>query len=111
MAFEVSLPSRFGDLAALAGVWALPTELERNRQRYRASIDDIQVLYDTVLARMEAIMEHLNRFPIEDLPPAEQRLLNLALALAEVAPAIEFYRQPSVIDGYDTERFVPRSGQ
>ena len=108
---DVSLPSGFGDLAALAATWALPTELERNRQRYRASIGDIQVFYDTMLARMDPIMEHLNRFPSEDLPPAEQRLLNLALALAEVAPAIEFYRQPSVIDGYDTERFVPRNGQ
>jgi hypothetical protein len=37
--------------------------------------------------------------------------MNLALALAEVAPAIEFYKQPAVIDGYDPTRFVPRSGQ
>jgi hypothetical protein len=107
----MSLPDGFGDLAALASVWALPTELERNRQRHRASIDDIQRFYDTMLARMDAIMEHLNRFRLDDLPEAEQRLLFLALALAEVAPAIEFYRQPSVIDGYDSERFVPRGGQ
>ena len=108
---ERSLPDGFGDLAGLASAWALPTELERNRQRYRASIDDIQRFYDTMLARMDAIMEHLNRFRVDALPAAEQRLLYLALALAEVAPAIEFYRQPAVIDGYDTERFVPRTGQ
>lgn len=108
---EASLPSGFNDLSALASVWALPTELERNRQRHRASIEEIQLFYDAMLARMDAIMEHLNRFKIEDLPAAERQLLQLALALAEVAPAIEFYRQPAVIDGYDTERFVPRSGQ
>jgi hypothetical protein len=108
---ESPLPDGFGDLAAFASVWALPTELERNRQRHRATIEDIQRFYDAMLARMDAIMEHLNRYRLDDLPAAERRLLDLALSLAEVAPAIEFYRQPSVIDGYESQRFVPRSGQ
>jgi hypothetical protein len=56
-------------------------------------------------------MSHLNRFAMDDLPPGERRLLDLTLSLAEVAPAIEFYKQPAVIDGYDSRRFVPRSGQ
>jgi hypothetical protein len=108
---ESLLPEGFGDLEALARVWALPTELERNRQRYAASIEDIQRFYETMFARMDAIMAHLNGYRLDDLPESGQRLMNLALALAEVAPAIEFYKQPAVIDGYDPTRFVPRSGQ
>lgn len=108
---ETLLPDAFGDLDALARIWALPTELERNQQRHRASIAAIQLFYDTMLARMDAVMAHLERFRLDELPEAEQRLLCMTLSLAEVAPAIEFYRQPSVIDGYESQRFVPRSGQ
>jgi hypothetical protein len=35
------------------------------------------------------------------------RLFLLSLSLAEVAPAIENFNQPSVIDGYDFKRFIP----
>jgi hypothetical protein len=108
---EPLLPTGFGDLEALARDWALPTERERSLRRYRASIAEIQHFYDAMLARVDAAMEHLNRFALDDLPAAEKRLLDLALSLAEIAPAIEFYKQPAVIDGYDPQRFAPRSGQ
>ena len=32
-------------------------------------------------------------------------LMYLLLSLAEIAPAIEFYNQPAVIDGYESARF------
>jgi hypothetical protein len=105
------LPNGFGDLEAFARDWALPTERERNLQRHRASIVEINAFYEAMLERIDAVMSHLNRFAMDDLPPSEQRLLDLALSLAEVAPAIEFYKQPAVIDGYDSRRFIPRSGQ
>ena len=31
----------------------------------------------------------------------------LTLSLAEVAPAVEKFNQPTVIDGFDFKRFVP----
>lgn len=108
---DTPLPQGFGDLEALARDWALPTERERTQRRYAASIAEIQRFYDAMLARVDAVMEHLNRFAMNELPAPEKRLLDLALSLAEIAPAIEFYKQPAVIDGYDPLRFVPRSGQ
>ena len=108
---DALLPDGFGDLEAFARDWALPTERERNAQRHRASIAEIKAFYDAMLERIDAVMAHLNRFEMDGLPPCEQRLLDLALSLAEVAPAIEFYKQPAVIDGYDSRRFVPRPGQ
>ena len=100
------LPNEFKDLEPFAG-WALPTERERNHKRLNSEMSEIQSLYDTVLPRMEAIMGYLNKFPIDSMPEDMQRLLNLTLSLAEVAPAVEFYQQPRVIDGFPAERFVP----
>ena len=108
---DARLPEGFGDLEVFARIWALSTERERSAQRYGASIAEIRAFYEGMLERIDAVMAHLNRFAMDALPPAEQRLLDLALALAEVAPAIEFYKQPAVIDGYDPQRFVPRLGQ
>ncbi len=100
------LPKEFKDLEPFAD-WALRTERERNHKRLNSEMSEIQSLYDTVLPRMEAIMEYLNKFPIDDMAEEEQRLLNITLSLAEVAPAVEFYKQPGVIDGFPAERFVP----
>ena len=101
-----SLPEEFKDLEPFSG-WALPTERDRNHKRLNSEMSEIQSLYDTVLPRMEAIMEYLNKFPINSMPEDAQRLLNLTLSLAEVAPAVEFYQQARVIDGSPAERFVP----
>jgi hypothetical protein len=108
---ETLLPEGFGDLERFARDLALASERERSAQRNRASIEEIRVFYEAMLGRMDAVMAHLNGFALDALPPAEKRLLDLALSLAEVAPAIEFYKQPAVIDGYDPQRFVPRPGQ
>lgn len=101
-----SLPGEFKDLEPFAG-WALPTERERNHKRLTSEMSEIQSLYDTLLPRMEAIMEYLNKFPFDGMPEDARRLLDLTLSLAEVAPAVEFYQQPGVIDGFPAERFVP----
>jgi hypothetical protein len=37
----------------------------------------------------------------------DENLLFLTLALAEIAPAVEFYRQAAVIEGFDALRFLP----
>ena len=72
---------------------------------------EIRALYDTVLPRMEAILDYFNPLPLDTLPDDAQRLLHLTLALAEVAPAVELFNQPLVTDGYDPERFIPAQGQ
>lgn len=100
------LPDEFKDLERFAG-WALPTEGERNHKRLHSEMSEIQSLYDTMVPRMGAIMEYLNAFLIDDMPEDAQRLFHLTLSLAEVAPAVEFYQQPRVIDGFPAERFVP----
>ncbi len=63
--------------------------------------------YDTMLPRMETIMEHLNQFPLDQLPPDAERLFHMSLSLIEVSMAVELFKQPGVIHGFDVSRFVP----
>lgn len=101
------LPEQFKELEPFVGVWALATERERNRKRLSSTMEEIRAFYDAMVPRMEAIMEYLNRFPLEQMPEEARRLFYLSLSLAEVANAVEFYGQPGVIDGFDPERFLP----
>jgi hypothetical protein len=54
---------------------------------------------------LDAVFDYLNPMGM-DLPEDAQRLSNLALMFAEVAPAVEFYQQPAVIDGFGPDGFV-----
>jgi len=100
-----SLPAAFADLQPLADRYALPTERERHTERLKGPFEDLKALYDAVLPRLDAIHVHLKQYPWPDLPPAEQSLLNLALALMEVSLAVESHGQPTVPFGFDHTRF------
>ena len=100
------LPPDFEDLEPYAD-WALPGEASRGRKRTSSPMQEIQSFYDAMLPRMEAVMGYLNAFPLNELSAEAQRLMNMVLSLAEIGPAVEFYGEPAVIDGFPTERFVP----
>lgn len=104
---DQTLPQGFQDLERFVGAWSLASERERNRQRLSSSMEEIQELYNTLLPRMDEVISYLNQQPLNDMPEDARRLFNLSLALAEIAPAVEFYKQPEVIDGFPPDRFVP----
>ena len=108
------LPEPFQDLEPFVESWALTTETQRNQKRISSPMTEIQTFYDAMMPRMEAILAYLSQFPITNMPedvatlPAEaRRLLYLSMAMAEAAGAVEMYQHPSVIDGFDPQRFVP----
>jgi hypothetical protein len=103
---EAVLPDAFAALQPFVSVWALPTETERNIRRHQAPMADIVAFSDAMLTQVDAIVAYLNGFDVNALPPEAATLMQLLLSLAEVAPVIEFYRQPSVVDGYDPRRFT-----
>lgn len=104
---EERLPAGFQDFEPFVGKWALATERERNRTRLSSSMAEIQELYDALLPRMEEIIGYLNQFPLDNLPAAAKPLFHLSLSLAEIAPAVELFKQPEVVDGFPADRFVP----
>ncbi|MBV1928862.1 MAG: hypothetical protein KUG81_05055 [Gammaproteobacteria bacterium] len=100
------LPADFQDLEQFLP-WSLNTERERNRKRLASTMPEIQAFYDVMLARVEAALEYLNEFPLNDMPVAEKNLMNLTLMLAESANAVELFKtEPGVIDGFESERFI-----
>lgn len=100
------LPEGFEDLARFTDRWLKPTENARHRTRLAASAEELKDLYDTLLPRMEAILQHLDRHDIHALPEAEQNLMGLALAFIEVSAAVEvFGGSPTVPYGFDPERW------
>ena len=102
---ESSLPAAFHDLEQW-GAWSLATEPERSKKRQTSSMQEIRAFYDALLARAGEILSYVEQFPLDKMPPDAQRLFYLTLSLAEVAPAVELFGQPSVIDGYDINRFT-----
>lgn len=97
------LPSAFADLESWAA-WSLPTEAQRSARRQSVGFAEIEAFYHAMLARIDAALAHLNQSPVDTLPEAEQRLMDLCLSLAEVAPAVEQFRQAQVVDGFAIER-------
>lgn len=103
------LPDGFAELERFVNTWALNSEQQRNHKRLASSIEEIKDFYDTMLRHMEALLNHLTRFRLQDLPQPERRLLHLALSLMEVAPAAEIYSSPDVPDAIEAHRFIIRS--
>jgi len=101
------LPEPFRDLEPLAPHWSLGRESDRMEQRLASTMAEITEFYDAIMPRMDAILAHLNEHPLDAMPDDARRLLWLTLSLAEIAPAVHFYGQPSVINGFDARQFRP----
>lgn len=99
------LPSEFADLEPLAAEWALPTEAKRAAKRHASDIAYIQTFYDSLLPRLDDVLSYLAKVPLDNLSDSQKRLLDLSLAFCEIATAVELYRQPAVVDGFEPSRF------
>ena len=99
------LPKEFADLEKFIE-WALPTSTQRNRKRLSSSMEDIQRFYDAIQPRIESVLAYLDDFALNEMPADARRLMQLALALAEVSDAVELFHAPGVTGGCDPTRFV-----
>lgn len=107
---ETRLPAQFRDLERWMA-WSLATEQERSDKRQASTMTEIQAFYAAMLARMEEVLQYLEQFALDALPEDATRLFYLTLSLAEVAPAVEQFGQPSVVDGYDVKRLVTQHSE
>jgi hypothetical protein len=99
------LPPGFAELEPFVEMWALETEPERIRRRISSTMDDIRAFYDAVLPRAEAAAAWLRDLEADRLPDEPpKRLLELMLSLAEIAPCVENFGAPRVVDGLDVLR-------
>ena len=52
----------------------------------------------------EALEAFVGEWVLGELPPAEERLPKLMLSLAEVGPAVEWFGDPMVYDGFNVHK-------
>jgi hypothetical protein len=98
------LPEGFGDLEGFVPDWVHPDAVSRMAKRQASEIAELRVFYDGMLPRGEAALAFLRDYELGELPFEVENLLRLMLMLAEVAPAVEWYDDPRVYDGFPVER-------
>jgi len=99
------LPAEFADLGRFVPEWTLPTERARNAFRTRQPYTRLQDYYDALMPRLDAITEYLNPLPLHALPRDAANLLELALMLMEVSPAVEYYQRADVPEAVDYAKY------
>jgi hypothetical protein len=92
------LPAEFAELEPFAPKWCLATEAQRYACRLASTMAEMSAFYDACYPRVRDAMEHLDRFPLDDLPTQELNLLHLTFSLIMVSLPIEVWGQPAVID-------------
>jgi hypothetical protein len=98
------LPGGFEALEPFLADWALADAVARMAKRQASAIEEIRRFYAAMLPLGAAALDYLSQFELGALPPQGERLLKLMLSLAEVAPAVEWYGDPKVYDGFPIER-------
>lgn len=99
-----SLPSGFEALEPFVTDWALADAVARMAKRQASAMAEIRGFYDAMLPLGEPALVYLRQFQLGALPPEAEVLLKLMLSLAEIAPAVEWYDDPRVYDGFPIER-------
>ncbi|MDB5725867.1 MAG: hypothetical protein JWQ16_2621 [Novosphingobium sp.] len=99
-----ALPKDFADLEPLVADWVLEDASARMAKRLSSTMDDIKAFYHAMLPRGEAALAYLSEFQLGAVPVEAERLLKLMLMLAEAAPAVEWYNDPRVYDGFSIDR-------
>ncbi|TDI61561.1 MAG: hypothetical protein E2O92_02995 [Alphaproteobacteria bacterium] len=102
---DISLPKGFEDLQSWSG-WCLPTMVERRDRRANSTMEEIQAFYDALLPRLDDILAHLSATKLDQMDTKSEALMNLSLTLAEMAPAVEQFFEPTISYGYDVKRFT-----
>ena len=105
------LPEGFASLESWVADWAHATQNRRWDKRLTSSREEITAFYHALLPELERILEHVDRFPLGELPPESARLYDLAMMHAEIAPNVELYGgDPNVPYSFEERRFIAVHG-
>lgn len=99
-----ALPPEFTDLEPFVADWVHEDASGRMAKRLSSQMPEIREFYHAMLPRGEAALAYLKQFQLGQVPDDAALLLKLMLMLAEVAPAVEWYDDPRVYDGFSIDR-------
>lgn len=93
----IALPEGFEALAPYADTWGkLVSQGDRYLLRQHSSMSELKAFYDAAAPRLNEIFDHLDQFPMDELPEPEALLYRITLGLTEAAIAVEVFNQPCV---------------
>ncbi len=100
MSFATSLPPGFDLLEPFVARWARATTATRAALRSASTPAEREAFFAAASPLLDAALDHLDTRALDAFTPAEQRLMDLMLALAHVALAVE-------IQGPDEAKSAP----
>ena len=83
------LPKGFESLAPFVAEWALQTSAARAARRGNSTAEERQTFYAAMAPLLAAALDRLDAKPFAAHDSSEHNLLNLCMAMAHVAPAVE----------------------
>jgi hypothetical protein len=83
------LPAGFEALEPFVAAWALARANDRATARVESTPAEREAFVEAARPLLVPALEHLDRKPLGDFDPAEQRLMRLMLGLAHAAMAVE----------------------
>ena len=92
------LPEAFASLEPFAAGWCLEAERDRYTKRLESAMPELLKFYGAAFPRFGEMADHLDQFPLDDLPPPERNLLHLVYSLIQISLAVDMWGQPHVID-------------
>ena len=98
---DPQLPSEFADLEPFAERWCLATERERYALRLASSMQEMKGFYAAMFPRVEAALDHCDRFPLDAMPDDAARLLQLVHSFVMVSFPVEVWGRPAIPDTGD----------
>ena len=90
-----ALPEGFEALAPYAETWGkLESQEDRYLLRQHSSMKELKAYYDAAAPRLNEIFDHLDKFPMENLPEPEALLFRTVLGLTDAAQSVEIFCHP-----------------
>ena len=86
------LPDGFDALEPFVLSWALSGTANRLQRRLQSQSTERQAFYDVAKNFLKPAIAYLDRTPLKQVSPQEQRLMDLMLMLAHISLAVEMQK-------------------
>ena len=91
------LPGQFAEFERFSA-WIIEKQDARYDHRLASTMTEMQALYDTMMPRLAEVIEYLNQYPLDDVPPQAHNLMLLTYSLIQASFPVEAWKQPRVPD-------------
>ncbi len=89
MSSVATLPEGFADLEPFVETWVIEGSANRAAKRSSSTPEEREAFFAAASPLMEKALDYLDERPLNELSPSEERLMNLMMSLAHIAPAVE----------------------